>query len=162
MAIELQTLDTTGTVWPAPQHILIEKGLLAEPGAENGRSYGMNWKMTAKTTLIQLNHKIHTLESLNRHLVLVIQNHLLDYMKREFRFDHIRNARLGDSAHFHVYSLRKRRDSSFQLDLFSRLSTNADGIVASLGLKADPNVELSQIISRLESKISGDTLFQFT
>lgn len=160
-AVELQTLDTTGTVWPSRQKILFERGLLTEHDAEDGRSYGMNWKMTAKTILIQINHKIHTLESLNRHLVLVIQSHLLEYMQREFRFDHIGNARLGDSAQFHVYSLGRRQNNSFQLNLDARLSTNADGIVASLGLQADPNVEMEQIISRLESKISADTLLNF-
>ena len=158
VAIELQTLDTTGTVWPARQNFLFEKDLPVEYDADDDRRYGMNWKMTAKTVLIQLNHKIHTLESLNKHLVLVIQNCLLEYMRREFRFDHIGDGRLGDSAHFHVYSLRKRHDNSFQLNLMSRLSTNADGIVASLGLQADPNVKLAQLISSLESRISGNTL----
>ena len=158
VAIELQTLDTTGTVWPARQKFLSEKGLSIEYDAEDDRRYGMNWKMTAKTILIQLNHKIHTLESLNKHLVLVIQSYLLEYMRREFRFDHIGDARLGDSAHFHVCSLGKRHDDSFQLNLMSRLSTNADGIVACLGLQADPNVELAHLIASLESRISSDTL----
>ena len=158
VAIELQTLDTTGTVWPARQKVLREKGLQVENDAEDKRSYGMNWKMTAKTILIQLNHKIQTLESLNKHLVLVIQNHLLDYMQREFRFSHIGDARLGDSAHFHVYSLEERLPESLQLNLMSRLSTNADGIIACLGLQADPNIELAQLIGRLESKLSSDTL----
>lgn len=160
VAIELQTLDTTGTVWPARQKILHEKDLDTEYDASDGRSYGMNWKMTAKTILIQMNHKIHTLENLNKHLVLVIQDHLLAYMQREFRFDHIGNARLGDSAHFHVYSLNERPDNSLGLNLISRLSTNAEGIAESLGLQADPNVDLAQLIATLEAKISNDTLLQ--
>ncbi len=160
VAIELQTLDTTGTVWPARQSLLSEKGLVVKFDAEDSRTYGMNWKMTAKTILVQMNHKILTLESLSKHMVLVIQDHLLDYMRREFRFDHIENARLGDSAHFHIYSLEKRKDNSFQLNMQARLSTNADGIVACLGLQADPNIKLAQLINRLESRISGDTLLQ--
>jgi len=160
VAIELQTLDTTGTVWPARQKILHEKDLDTEYDADDGRSYGMNWKMTAKTILIQLNHKIHTLENLNKHLVWVIQDHLLTYMQRAFKFDHIRNARLGDSAHFHVYSLNKQPNNSLRLNLLSRLSTNADGIAESLGLQADPNIELARLITTLETKISNDTLLQ--
>lgn len=42
----------------------------------------MNWKMTAKTILVQLHHKIDTFESISKHLVLVVQDYLLDYMKR--------------------------------------------------------------------------------
>lgn len=157
VAIELQTLDTTGTVWPTRQNLLHEKDLAVEYDAEDSRSFGMNWKMTAKTILIQINHKIHTLENLHKHLVLVIQNHLLEYMRREFRFDHIDNARLGDSAHFHVYSLKEQQDNSLQLNLISRFSTDADGIAASLGLQTDPNIELAQLIANLEAKINNDS-----
>ena len=160
VAIELQTLDTTGTVWPLRQRFLFDKGLADEVDAADSRTYGMNWKMTAKTVLVQMNHKIGTLENLRKHMVLVIQDHLLTYMRREFRFDHIEDARLGDSAHFHIYSLERRKDTTYQLNMQKRLSTDADGIVACLGLQADPNIELGQLISRLESKISGDTLLQ--
>ncbi|MCB8924279.1 MAG: hypothetical protein H6652_01480 [Ardenticatenaceae bacterium] len=159
VAIELQTLDTTGTVWPARQTILRERDLDNEYDAGDSRSFGMNWKMTAKTILIQMNHKVHTLENLNKHLVLILQDYLLAYMQREFRFDHIGNARLGDSAHFHIYSLNKQ-SNSLRLNLISRLSTSADGIAESLGLQADPNVELEQLIATLESKISENTLLQ--
>ena len=158
VAIELQTLDTTGTVWPARQKVLSEKCLVAEPESNSPRSFGMNWKMTAKTILVQMNHKVQTLENLNKHLVLIVQDHLLEYMKREFRFDHIDNARLGDSAHFHVYSLKEQQDRSYRLGLTSRLSTNADGINISLGLQANPNVELTRLVENLESKISNDTV----
>lgn len=159
VAIELQTLDTTGTVWPARQQILSEKNLGNEYDAGNGRGFGMNWKMTAKTILIQMNHKIHTLENLNKHLVLILQDHLLAYLQREFKFDHIGHARLGDSAHFHIYSLN-RQANLFRLNLISRLSTDANGIAESLGLQGDPNVELEQLIAALESKISDNTLLQ--
>ena len=40
--------------------------------------------MTAKTILVQLNHKIATFEHLSKRLVLVLQDCLLDYMRREF------------------------------------------------------------------------------
>lgn len=160
VAIELQTLDTTGTVWPARQKILHDKVLDSEYTADDKRTYGMNWKMTAKTILIQMNHKIHTLENLNKHLVLVIQTHLLEYMQREFKFDHISQARLGDAAQFHVYTLGNQSANSLRLTLSSRLSTNSTGIAECLGLQADPNVELAQLIAKLEVKISNETLLQ--
>ena len=50
----------------------------------------MNWKMTAKTILVQLNHKIESFENLGKHMALVLQDHLLAYMQREFAFNHIK------------------------------------------------------------------------
>ena len=105
--IELQTLDTTGTVWPERQRLLESFGLptdVSDRGA--ARSFGMNWKMTAKTTLVQLHHKIETFEHLNKHLVLVLQDCLLDYIKREFVFGHVETARIGDPMHFHAYGVQ--------------------------------------------------------
>ena len=82
--------------WPAMSPIAAAQGL-KEPVAwlidGNGRaamaredvecrdSFGMNWKMTAKTILVQLHHKVDTFENLNRKLVLVLQQPLLDYMR---------------------------------------------------------------------------------
>ncbi|MDP3683048.1 MAG: NotI family restriction endonuclease, partial [Ignavibacteria bacterium] len=77
VGIELQTLDTTGTIWPERQRFITDLNLVKEPEEGYGdKSYGMNWKMTAKTILVQLHHKIQTFEHLNKHLVLVLQNHL--------------------------------------------------------------------------------------
>ena len=60
VGIELQTLDTTGTVWPARQRFLRRVGLEIGEDSPSYKTYGMNWKMTAKTILIQLHHKIQT------------------------------------------------------------------------------------------------------
>jgi hypothetical protein len=53
VGVELQTLDTTGTIWPARQKFLQEVNLVSK-GPREYKTYGMNWKMTAKTILIQL------------------------------------------------------------------------------------------------------------
>ncbi len=160
VGIELQTLDTTGTVWPARQRFLQSKAIAVDSrNTDSAKSFGMNWKMTAKTILMQLNHKIRTFENVHKHLVLIAQNHLVDYMQREFQFDHIANVRLGDSLHIHSYMLNQRDDFSFRLGLGDRYSTDADGIAQSLGLQADPNVALEHIVGLLEAKISSKTLF---
>lgn len=63
VGIELQTLDTTGTVWPERQRLLKELGVRRSDEAEkSAKPFGMNWKMTAKTTLVQMHHKIQTFE----------------------------------------------------------------------------------------------------
>lgn len=162
VGIELQTLDTTGTIWPERQRFLAEHGLrVKRADTQSGKSFGMNWKMTAKTILVQLHHKIETFESINKHLVLVAQDHLIDYMRREFSFSHLNEpARLGDAMQFHVYSLSPTQ-TSHRLELHSRLSTDQAGIAECLGLKASAKVDLQHIIAALEPMLSDATLLTF-
>ena len=159
VGIELQTLDTTGTVWPERQRYLKSLDIpVQESDSDSAKPYGMNWKMTAKTILVQLHHKIETFENLNRHLVLVVQDCLLDYMQKEFSFSHIsKTAKIGDSMHFHSYQL-KDKDKSFHLSLYERMSTDSQGISKCMGLQAEANIDLDVIIKILESKISVKTL----
>lgn len=162
VGIEIQTLDTTGTVWPERQRLLAELGVSRGDDAETtDKSYGMNWKMTAKTILVQMHHKIKTFEHVNKKLVLVLQDTFFEYMTREFKFEHLRKPPvLGDSMHLHVYRLEKQRDRSFRLALEKRLSTDVEGIAACLGLQAEARIELDQIVAVLEAKLSPSTLFR--
>jgi hypothetical protein len=162
VGIELQGLDTNQTVWPERQRLLKLLGIPRNDLAEDRKSsFGMNWKMTAKTTLVQMHHKIQTFEHVNKKLVLVLQDKLLSYMTREFRFAHLSNpAVIGDPMHLHAYSMNKTMTGEFQLSLSARLSTDVDGIASCLGLQAEARVELAQIIERLQSKISSSTRFR--
>ncbi|MBK8473025.1 MAG: hypothetical protein IPL33_13165 [Sphingobacteriales bacterium] len=159
VGIELQTLDTTGTVWPERQRFLIDLNILEEPEEGYGdKPYGMNWKMTAKTILVQLHHKIETFEHLNKHLVLVIQDHLLTYMKKEFSFSHINAVpKIGDPMHFHSYKLELGNDQNYHIKLNERLSTDGSGLALAMGLKAEAKVELEIIIKTLQAKITDYT-----
>jgi hypothetical protein len=161
VGIELQTLDTTGTIWPERQRLLKELGVRRGDKAEKlDKTYGMNWKMTAKTTLVQMHHKIRTFEHVNKKLVLVTQDKLLEYMTKEFNFGHLTNPpAVGDSMHFHAYRMAKLTDRSYRLTLQSRLSTDAAGISKCLGLQAEARIELEEIIEALQAKISAATLF---
>ena len=161
VGIELQTLDTTGTVWPERQRLLRELRVPRRDDSEHSnRSFGMNWKHTAKTILVQMHHKIQTFEHVNRRLVLVMQNCLLDYMTDQFEFAHLKSPALtGDSMHFHSYAMDRREDRSYKLVLESRWSTDVDGIATCLGLQAEARVSLSAIIRNLEKKISPATVF---
>ncbi len=161
VGIELQTLDTTGTVWPERQRLLRELGVPPHDNAETSdKSFGMNWKMTAKTILVQMHHKIQTFEHVNKKSVLVTQDRLLAYMTKEFNFDHLSNPpTVGDSMHFHAYHMTELQDHSYRLTLQSRLSTDVAGIAQCLGLQAEARVELKQIIDALQAKISSATLF---
>lgn len=158
VGVELQTLDTTGTLWPERQRFLASVGITTKKSdVVNTDNYGMNWKMTAKTILVQLHHKIRTFEGLNKHLVLVIQDRLLDYMKREFSFAHVRNARLGDPMQIHSYRLKSKAEE-LRIERAERLSTDTEGISKCLGMRAEANMELAELVALLESKISKDTL----
>jgi len=162
VGIELQTLDTTGTIWPERQRFIRESESSYRVGDQDAnpeKSYGMNWKMTAKTILVQLHHKVQTFESIDKHLVLAIQDHFLDYIRREFRFEHLRTARIGDAMHIHAYELSESVKNNFRLEFVSRYSTDSGGIAQSLGLQASPRVELDQILQMLEAKITADTFF---
>ena len=161
VGIELQTLDTTGTVWPERQRLLKQLGVpRRDKGEKSDTSFGMNWKMTAKTILVQMHHKIQTFEHVHKKLVLVVQDKLLNYMSREFNFDHLRNpASIADSMHVHAYRMDIQGDRSYKLAMHSRLSTDADGLGLCLGLQAEARVDLEQIIQALQLKISTATRF---
>lgn len=161
VGIELQTLDTTGTVWPERQRFLKEKNIdTNDKDTDSARPFGMNWKMTAKTILVQIHHKIDTFEHLNKHLVLVTQDCLIDYIKKEFTFSEVsENAKLGDAMHFHSYKINKGQNDEYKLNLDKRFSTDSEGISVLLGLQAEANIELESIVKILETKISDSTLF---
>lgn len=162
VGIELQTLDTTGTVWPERQRLLKELRVPRGDRAEDSdNSFGMNWKMTAKTILVQMHHKVQTFDHINKKLVLVLQDKLLAYMSREFRFDHLSSpAVIGEPMHIHAYSMNQAPTGEFLLSLSSRLGTDVEGIASCLGLQAEARIELIQIIERLQSKISASTRFR--
>ncbi len=159
VGIELQALDTTGTLWPPRQKFLDSVGLAVADGLDLTSPYGLNWKMTAKTTLVQLHHKVETFEGLGKHLVLVLQDALLDYMRREFNFGHVQDARLGHAMHFHAYALQQH-ENDYRINLVSRSSTDATGIASSLGLQSSAKVELEAILALLQTKITPGTLLR--
>ncbi len=159
IGIEFQTMDTTGTVFPERERLLQELGFEIDTNiTASTKPFGINWKMTAKKILVQLHHKIDTFEYVNSHLVLVMQDCLLEYMEREFNFGHLsKPASVGDSMHFHSYKLNRDRCET-TLNLDSLLSIDAEGLAACVGLQAEGKVELEQITKVIEDKVSKDTL----
>lgn len=70
------------------------------------------------------NGKLETFERLGKRFVLVLQEDLLAYMHSEFNFGHVTEARLGDSMHFHAYTLVEVEQSS-RIQLSSRTTAQA-------------------------------------
>lgn len=158
VAIEFQTLDSTGTLWPERQRFLKEAGLkVARKDTNSQKSFGMNWKMTAKTILVQLHHKVETLEHLNKRFAVVIQDCLLEYLRAQFNFAHIQGVRGGDTMQIHSYKLLEQ-EGELRIMLDQRLSTDARGVAECLGVQAETRIELEVIVADLEKKISPRTL----
>lgn len=152
VGIELQTLDTTGTLWPERQNFLYEHGIhVAADDLNTRKTFGINWKMTLKTILLQMHHKSETFEYINKHLILIMQKPLFERMLNIFNFDGISGVRLGDPIHIHSYDFQQHEQ--LKLSLNRRISTDSNGIANCLGLKKESKMELKQIITILEQKL---------
>jgi hypothetical protein len=159
VGVELQTLDTTGSVWPSRRRFLNRVGVRGTSRQHEDKPFGMNWKMTAKTILVQLHHKTTTFEHLSKHLVLVVQDCLLEYVRRAFVFDHVTTCNDTDTLHIHAYELVNADSEPWGLDLAGRWSTDSNGVARCLGLQAEARMELSDITSALEAKMSDQTIW---
>jgi hypothetical protein len=148
VGIEFQALDTTGSIWGQRQ-LLISK-YTTKVKAEKVKPCGFNWKMTAKTILVQLHHKVKTFESLGKKLVLVCQDHLIDYMYREFKFDMLSDTSSRNSSIvFHGYSLNSKGALCLTKELFG----DSETLSRALGLASDHKVEFDQIAGSITEKI---------
>jgi hypothetical protein len=133
---------------------------VAQTDIESTKPYGMNWKMTAKTILVQLHHKVETFEALSRRLVLVVQDRLVDYMSSEFSFGHLSSPALaGDTLQMHGYQMQKDA-GKYRIQLARRYSTDASGVAKALELNVSANVSMDTLVALLESKISRLTLLR--
>lgn len=118
--LEIQSLDTTGSggIWRAREDLLA--GALG-----TGYGYGINWKMSAKTILMQLHHKVPSFEALGKKLVLVAQSGFFAYIAGEFRADHVHPAVARDTVHFHLYLYFRGFPIVFRR--FGKVWRNGDG-----------------------------------
>ncbi len=146
--IEIQTLDTTGTggIWRAREDLRAGK-----PG--NSYSYGINWKMSAKTILMQLHHKGPSFEALGKKLLLVTQREFFDYIRREFRAAQIHSSAIYDAVHIHTYDC-VLLNRELQIVLDARWSTSVQGVEEMLSLGRSPEISVEEIIRRIEAKLS--------
>lgn len=153
IVIELQTMDTTGTVRLERQRFLNEKGIAVDSvDLNNKKSFGMNREMTLKAIFIQMHHKSEIFEHLNKHLILIIQKPLYEHMKSDFNFDSIEGVRLGDPVHIHLYNFEEK-ELRLRKSLHTRVSTDSEGIANCLGLNAESKVELQDLIRILGPKL---------
>jgi hypothetical protein len=154
VGVEIQTLDTSGTVWPERQRFLKQHGIeVRQSDVESKKGFGMNWKMTCKTILVQLHHKIETFEHCGKNLVLAIQQPLMDYMLSTFNFKHLQEPLSGNPMHFHSYDLLETENQLYRLALKKRWSTDAVGIAKCLDLGVSGNIELAEVLNLLNENL---------
>jgi len=147
VGLETQALDTTGTggVWDARNDLLA--GKLAKT-----YGYGINWKMSAKTILMQMHHKGPSFSVLRRKLVLAVQTEFFKYIGKEFRSKHVRSAMPTDPVHFHLYDFVSI-DGGRRIVLTDRKSTDVAGIEEMLKLGERPEITEAEVLERIEAKL---------
>jgi hypothetical protein len=147
LGVEIQSLDTTGSggIWNAREDLHADR-------LQEQYQYGMNWKMSAKTILIQMHHKAESFEVLGKKLVLALQRQFYDYISRAFQTTHIREARMEDSVHFHVYHCVEL-NRQFRLTLSERKSTHVLGIERMLKLGKGAGISEEEVIQRIKAKL---------
>lgn len=158
VAIELQTLDTTGSIWNSRQDLLLKHGYAVDEGAARSSGASLNWKMTAKTILAQLLQKSQLFAGMNRNLVLICQTPLYDYMKQNFNFEGVRDADNRDVLHFHMYDYIEA-DAGMQLRLSSMRSASLDVVESIMGQHKDKNQELREINATIMGRLKPEYLF---
>ena len=146
--IEIQSLDTTGSgaIWQAREDVL--QGAMLD-----AYGYGINWKMSAKTILMQLHHKALAFEALHKKLVLVLQQAFFEYMRHEFQTDHIHDAEETDAVHFHMYDM-SLQNGAFDLHLVERKSTDILGIERMLTLGRAAKIMEEDVLARIQGRMT--------
>ena len=156
VGIELQTLDTTGTIWPHRQKMLIEKGYAVEDARP--KSVGINWKMTEKTILAQLVQKSQLFSHVNKPLVLLLQRPLYDDMASKFDFTKVRQSKATDTVHFHIYKFTPSR-TQMNLSLNGNLSISATDFERIMSMESDSENWLAELTLSIMNKVSDEYLY---
>lgn len=153
IGVELQSVDTTGSIWSERQKFLYEKGIeVDKDDINNTKTFGVNWKMTLKTILLQIHHKCETFERMNKHLVLVIQTPLYEHMINSFNFDGMDKVKSSDCVFIHIYNLKEKEKRLF-LSLDKQISLDAYEISSCLRLKEEKTIYKEDILDNLKSKL---------
>lgn len=155
VAIELQTLDTTGSVWNSRQNMLLDHGYGVEKGVARSTDASLNWKMTAKTILTQLLQKAQLFSRMNKNLVLVCQSPLFEYMRSNFNFEGVRAADMRDVLHFHNYDYIPT-EQGMKLQLASMFSASLEIVQNMLGQHKDKNQALQEFNASLAMRLKPE------
>lgn len=124
--VELQSLDTTGSVWEYRQGYFDED----EEMEEISGTYGINWAMSlTKTMMQQAFKKGQVFGDWGENLIFLVQDVSIDYLRDNYDSSGLRNLREEDPVHFYSYSLEFDYDKQEYLwELNEKMSATIEGV----------------------------------
>ena len=123
--VEIQALDTTGSVWPYR-----EAYFAGEDMAEADGTYGMNWAMSlTKTMMQQAFKKGQVFRDWGENLIFLIQDVSLDYIRDNYDVSGLRSLDDSDPVHFYAYSLNYDYESEqYKWEIDEKVSSTIEGV----------------------------------
>ena len=158
VGIELQTLDTVGTIWDERQNMLADYDLAVHI-EHNGRRAGVNWKMTSKTILAQMIQKCQLFASMGRKMVLVCQSPLLSYMQKNFDFSGVHAQSASDVFNINAYDYVSD-GTGMKISLACQLGSDLEGVEHIMGFDVRGDSALEMINERITDRLAPE--FKFT
>lgn len=158
VGIELQTLDTVGTIWDERQNMLADYDL-ADHVEHNGRRAGVNWRMTAKTILAQMIQKCQLFARMGRKMVLVCQSPLLSYMQKNFDFSGVHAQSASDVFNINAYDYVSD-GAGMKISLACQLGSDLEGVEHIMGFDVRGDSALEMVNERIVDRLAPE--FKFT
>lgn len=123
--VEIQALDTTGSVWPYREAYFDGENMDGVDG-----TYGINWAMSiTKTMMQQAWKKGHVFKDWGENLIFLLQDVSLDYLRLNTNTSALNKARKDDPVHFYSYSLNYNYGSGgYHWELDEKVSSDMEGI----------------------------------
>ncbi|MCU4716609.1 NotI family restriction endonuclease [Halapricum hydrolyticum] len=123
--VEIQALDTTGSVWPYKEAYEREEDMNEVDG-----SYGINWAMSiTKTMMQQAWKKGHVFNDWGENIIFLLQDESLEYLHQNANTTSLHPAREDDPVHFYAYSMNYDYDEGeYILEIDSKVSSDMEGV----------------------------------
>jgi len=123
--IEIQAIDTTGSVWEHKK--AYENG---EDMEEVDKNYGMNWKMSLpKTMMQQAFQKGQAFDEWGENIIFLIQDVSLDYLHRTVNTSRLEEAKKENPVHFYTYSFDYNYETKkYEWEIDQKLSADLEGV----------------------------------
>lgn len=124
--VEIQALDTTGSVWPYREAYFDED----ENMGDTDGTYGINWAMSlTKTMMQQAFKKGQVFRDWGENLIFLVQDVSIEYIRNNYDASGLRPVREQDAVHFYSYSLAyDEKISGYRWELDEKLSADIEGV----------------------------------
>lgn len=124
--VEIQALDTTGSVWDYRESYFDDVQRMADVD----QTYGINWAMSLTKTMMQQAYKKgRVFRDWGEKLVFLLQDVSIEYLRDNYDASGLRRARSEDPVHFLTYSLDYDSDiENYQWEFEDHLSADIEGV----------------------------------